>query len=108
MGGLRPRSLRAARPSLGAPACLPLLATSPPDGSISCRPPGRGRPAFAEVPYPLRASARVVGCPTVQRAPASARVRDLPPRWEVQLTHAFALLTKSLWPSSENPKHNTI
>ena len=24
-------------------------------------------------------SARVVGCPTVQRAPASARVRDLPP-----------------------------
>merc|ERR1712105_565304 len=79
MGGLRPCSLRAARPSLGAPARLPPLATSPPDGSISCRPPGRGRPAFAEVPYPFRASARVVGCPTVQRAPASARVRDLPP-----------------------------
>merc|ERR1711963_358507 len=72
MGGLRPCSLRAARPSLGAPACLPPLATSPPDGSISCRPPGRGRPAFAEVPYPFQASARVVGCPTVQRAGAGA------------------------------------
>ena len=54
--------------------------------------------------------ARVVGCPTVQRAPASARVRDLPPRWEVQLTHAFALLTKSLWTSVRESKtqHYTV
>ena len=55
-------------------------------------------------------SARVVGCPTVQRAPASARVRDLPPRWEVQLTHAFALLAKSLWTSVRESKtqHYTV
>merc|ERR1712105_228196 len=54
--------------------------------------------------------ARVVGCPTVQRAPASARVRDLPPRWEVQLTHTFALLTKSLWTSVRESKtqHYTV
>ena len=54
--------------------------------------------------------ARVVGCPTVQRAPASARVRDLPPRWEVQLTHAFALLAKSLWTSVRESKtqHYTV
>merc|ERR1712018_1085622 len=55
-------------------------------------------------------SARVVGCPTVQRAPASARVRDLPPRWEVQLTHTFALLAKSLWTSVRESKtqHYTV
>ena len=45
-----------------------------------------------------------------KRAPASARVRDLPPRWEVQLTHAFALLTKSLWTSVRESKtqHYTV
>merc|ERR1712134_203493 len=96
MGGLRPCSLRAARPSLGAPACLPPLATSPPDGSISCRPPGRGRPAFAEVPYPFRASARVVGCPTVQRAPRDAGDLTLPHSGLLGLAPLLGLLHGSL------------
>merc|ERR1712127_625150 len=64
---------------LGASARLLELATSLLCGPISCRPPESGRPAMPRyrTPFPSLRSG-VVGCPTVQRAPASARVCDLP------------------------------
>merc|ERR1712203_1285618 len=104
MGGLRPCSLRAARPSLGAPARLPPLATSPPDGSISCRSPGRGRPAFAEVPYPFRGSLESWDVQRFKELPPRPGFVISPPRWEVQLTHTLALLAKSLWTSVRESK----